>query len=96
MNLATYKKFKGDRLIVTEDGVQRSANFFTLHGKTNPRCIDFRANRGEDDPNMGLYRLDGDTLTASIGWDARPRDLSGNAGSHGVWVMKRRRPSTAR
>jgi uncharacterized protein (TIGR03067 family) len=62
-----------------------------LDGRRTPRSIDLRHWGEDDEPMLGRYSVDGDTLRVSIG-ERRPRDLSGSGPSGCVWVFKRVSP----
>jgi uncharacterized protein (TIGR03067 family) len=82
---------KGDRLTTSLDGKPGSVCTIRLDGRTRPGSIDLADSRAKFGTAPGRYRVDGDTLSVSMG-ETRPRDLSGNGPCNGVWVMKRRKP----
>ena len=81
--------FKGKKLISLDgDGEVIFDNAFKVDAKQKPRTIDITC-RDSDHPFgslviLGIYRLDGDTLTISWRYDPsaeRPKDFNGGEGS---------------
>lgn len=81
----------GGRLQTSLDGKPGSTCSIKLDGRTRPGSIDMTDGRPGAGTALGRYRVDGDTLTVSMG-ESRPTDLSGLGPCNGVWVFKRRRP----
>lgn len=82
---------KGDCLTTTLDGKPGSTNYLKLNARTTPGSLDLRSARDAATAVPGRYRVDGDTLTVSMGAE-RPADLSGMGPCSGVWVMRRVKP----
>jgi uncharacterized protein (TIGR03067 family) len=81
----------GDTLTTIRDGEVASRCCLRLDTNTKPGSIDLRNNRNSRDFTAGRYSVTDDLLTISLGFEARPRDLSGRDECKGVWVFARKR-----
>ncbi len=81
--------FAGDRLTRKAGDAMAEATF-KLDPAKDPKTIDFRPEGGAT--VLGIYKLDGDTLTMCVG-EERPAQFASVAGSKtGLMVLKREKP----
>ena len=91
---------RGDRMTIFVDGDMRTSWEFTLDPKQSPRAMDRRrvASKSADGRAVTLltiYRIDGDTLTASYvtagGSATRPTDFEGKKSGEWLTVYRRKK-----
>jgi uncharacterized protein (TIGR03067 family) len=82
---------KGDSMTVSEGGVRDEKAAITLDPGKSPAAIDIKPARAGRDTVLGIYKLDGDSLTLCWAKDgARPTDFASKEGSnHVLFVLKR-------
>jgi uncharacterized protein (TIGR03067 family) len=84
--------FRGDKLLLMSDGKLWTEKKVRLHPRQSPAWIDLtfgKDNSYAGKTALGIYRLDGDTLTYRWGW-ARPKDFTQDQKNNQPVIVMRR------
>jgi uncharacterized protein (TIGR03067 family) len=81
---------QGDKMTVSEGTMHEEATF-TLAADQRPAAIDVKPSRASRRTILGIYRLEGDTLTVCWARDGeRPREFASPQGSDDILLVLKR------